>query len=266
MIAKVDFATSGYQRLQFHLMASSSISAICSFCSREDKSIKVVCKKYCLICRRCQLLPATRQLILDYHRSDPNETQNALTGVEDTRENTYHGDCPLCGSPMTKNIYYVIKGSGEDDRGEAEGYNELDLGYKTNPFIEFLAAFRSNYGNIGFEIRPDYDYSNDGQVPKVLSADSGEATKFPFVSNANWKGKAESKQLETMLGEYDPNGEQLGPSKESKTDMYSAAPPVLSHAEGLAIISEALVYVWQSLIRGSMYLLNLYVLSHVICR
>ena len=131
-------------------MQSYGSTALCSFCSREDNAVKVVCKKYCLICKRCQLLPATRQLILDHYYTDEidnanhNNNNHTTDNLLKNDRTGSPGECPICSSPMTKNMYFVMRSidTSSKDVEKNSMFLELDLGFKPNIFMEFLQYFR----------------------------------------------------------------------------------------------------------------------------
>lgn len=65
-------------------------AANCSFCSRPNDSIQVLCDSRCLLCARCQQSRAVRSLLINCNEADKC--------------------CPICSGPMAPNMIKTIDG------------------------------------------------------------------------------------------------------------------------------------------------------------
>ena len=65
-------------------------AANCSFCSRPNDSIQVLCDSRCLLCARCQQSKAVCTLLINCNESNKR--------------------CPICSGPMAPNMIKIIDG------------------------------------------------------------------------------------------------------------------------------------------------------------
>ena len=99
--------------------------ALCSFCSKPDDSIQVVCEARCLLCSRCQIVPAIRKLLID---NTEFSTERNLWSAEPRHFNespakkgevqfessskiavAISGSCPLCYSAMSASMLLMVQ-------------------------------------------------------------------------------------------------------------------------------------------------------------
>ncbi len=112
--------------------------ASCQFCSKPDDSIQVVCESRCLLCSKCQLVPAIRKLLIDHTLfSDDPSIQGCQTekgapepkifddaphrpstttgnniqggGVSSTVALALKGHCPICSATMSLSMLLMIQ-------------------------------------------------------------------------------------------------------------------------------------------------------------
>lgn len=112
--------------------------ASCQFCSKPDDSIQVVCESRCLLCSKCQLVPAIRKLLIDHTLfSDDPSIQGSQTekgaiepkifddapyrpstttgnniqggGVSSTVALALKGHCPICSAAMSLSMLLMIQ-------------------------------------------------------------------------------------------------------------------------------------------------------------
>ena len=81
-----------------------SSDANCSFCSKVDDSIHVICEKRCLICAHCQRSAAIRQLLISC-------LDRAVTSSKGPQSDP---QCPLCHHTMAPNMVTNIKRSRKE--------------------------------------------------------------------------------------------------------------------------------------------------------
>lgn len=119
-------------------------SATCRFCGCTDDSIQVICESRCLICSRCQQVPAIRKLLVDHTIAID---VNPSTASQVTQ--TYlKGFCPVCECPMSSTMLSLISTFKELYRTMADDnkrMGRLVTGMELEEFSTAIAGFLKRY-------------------------------------------------------------------------------------------------------------------------
>jgi hypothetical protein len=82
--------------------------ATCRFCACPDDTIQVICDNRCLICSRCQGVPALRRLLIDHTLAvDVTAPIPILSTLQPTRT-ILKGYCPVCAQAMSATMLAQI--------------------------------------------------------------------------------------------------------------------------------------------------------------
>ncbi|KAJ1387393.1 hypothetical protein B484DRAFT_409919, partial [Ochromonadaceae sp. CCMP2298] len=93
--------------------------ATCRFCACPDESIQVICDSRCLICSRCQGVPALRRLLVDHTVAIDITLATSAPNAPQTRT-VLKGYCPVCVQPMSATMLAQIALYKELYRATAE--------------------------------------------------------------------------------------------------------------------------------------------------
>lgn len=93
-----------------------SSKASCQFCSKPDDSIQVVCESRCLLCSRCQFVPAIRRLLLDHtiFQTSPSLSEESIRRTSanpslPSGPTVASGKCPICLSSLSPSMLALIE-------------------------------------------------------------------------------------------------------------------------------------------------------------
>eukprot|EP01041_Mallomonas_annulata_P002131 gene2131-4158_t len=109
--------------------------AECSFCSRPDKSIQVICEGRCLICTRCQQSSVIRKLLADSIVGVANISLKTII-----RQKQHHlvGICPICELPMAPNMMTTVIQFREQIESQGIHDNSKDFQDFPNVLFEYI--------------------------------------------------------------------------------------------------------------------------------
>jgi hypothetical protein len=125
--------------------------AICNFCSKPDNDVQVVCESRCLLCSRCQLVPAIRKLLVDHTAYNTETTNSSIEGKltdESPRKKgdvpsskvaiAVSGHCPLCDAVYSASMLLMVQSYREAMRTDDTPNYVLSFNVSLHFFKRFL--------------------------------------------------------------------------------------------------------------------------------
>ena len=177
--------------------------ALCSFCSRHESSVIVICESRCLLCNRCQNSAPVKKLLVDYFHKfgaynagyDSYASNASYLDINSNKDERKIG-CPICSHPlapqMIESIQMIIEQLQKsnsiptyDETGRLFG--DLDFKDLPNPFIAFIQRYRQTYNDpsamiIG-ERPPTADGTNEIKAPPITTKKESQQQMVLEISN-----------------------------------------------------------------------------------
>lgn len=221
----------------------------CSFCSRNDSVVQVVCESNCLLCAKCQSTSTIRQLILNFANSSVYDKENVTASMAG-RQIPSPGCCPICKSQMSRGMYLIILDFIDIMRetNMPNLFTKLTVQPVESYFVEFLTCFRSTYGEVGSDIKFG-----------SIESSSTTGTIINNLGNANCNIESTSSlQIPSSTGQHSStNNTKSGKIPRNRSqDIFSLGGRNterkkvdinMSESEALFLISECFCGNWQSL-------------------